>query len=52
MLSLGFLGTVASVIVGAVVATVTVVGVVNNTVQSSPDSPGNVSPSQVVYGSR
>jgi len=51
--SFGFLGTVASIIAGGAVATVTVVGLVNNTVQTAPDNPGNVSQSTTIaYGSR
>ena len=53
MLSFGFLGTIASVVVGGAVATVTVVGLVNNTVQTAPEHPGDVSQStQIAYGSR
>jgi hypothetical protein len=49
---MGFIGTVASVIVGGVVATVTVVGLVTNTVDSKPDNPGSVAGSSVIqYGS-
>jgi len=51
--SFGFIGTVASIIAGGAVATVTVVGLVNNTVDSNPSNPGNVAQSsQVNYGTR
>lgn len=50
---MGFISTVASVVVGGVVATVTVVGLVSNTVNSAPTNPGNVSGETTIeYGSR
>jgi hypothetical protein len=53
--SLGFIGTIASIIAGGAVATVTVVGLVNNTVESHPSNPGSVSSqssSTITYGTR
>jgi hypothetical protein len=50
--SFGFIGTIASIVAGGAVATVTVVGLVNNTVQSDPSNPGSVSSSSIAYGSR
>ena len=53
LFSVGFLGTAASVLVGGVVATVTVVGLVTNTVDTKPDNPGSVSSSSTIqYGTR
>lgn len=53
MFSFGFIGTIASIIAGGAVATVTVVGLVNNTVESHPENPGSVSQSSTIsYGSR
>jgi hypothetical protein len=49
---MGFLGTVASIIVGGAVAAVTVVGLVTSTVDSHSDNPGSVSGSAIQYGSR
>lgn len=43
-------GTIASLVVGAAVATVTLVGVVNSQTQGSGDSPANVNQPVVVYG--
>ncbi len=50
MLSLGIIGTIASVVVGGVVAAVTIVGVVSGTVNSSADHPVNVSTTTIPYG--
>lgn len=52
MFSLGFLGTAASIVVGGVVAAVTVVGLVTNTVDTKPDNAGSVSSSTIQYGTR
>ncbi|SFC02806.1 Protein of unknown function [Nocardioides terrae] len=50
---MGFIGTVASILVGGAVAAVTVVGLVTTTVDSKPDNAGNVSGSSAVqYGTR
>lgn len=45
------IGTVASIIVGGVVATVTVVGVVNSQTSAPEESPGDVHNISVEYGS-
>lgn len=50
--SVGILGTIASVVVGGAVAAVTVIGLVNSTVQSDPAHAGKVSQSQIAYGNR
>lgn len=50
--SMKLLGTIASVVVGGAVAAVTVVGLVNSTVQSDPANAGDVSQSQIAYGNR
>ncbi|MFT4263771.1 MAG: hypothetical protein QM572_10345 [Nocardioides sp.] len=53
MFGLGFFATVGSVVAGATIATVTVVGVVNTTVDSAPPSAGNVSKATTIaYGTR
>jgi hypothetical protein len=53
LFSVGFVGTVASILVGGVVATVTVVGLVSNTVDSHPENPASVSgSSSIQYGAR
>ena len=45
------LGTIASLIVGAAVASATVFGVVNAQTSASGDSPGNVNQPVIEYGS-
>jgi hypothetical protein len=50
--SLGFFGTVASIIAGGAVAAVTVVGLVNHTVDSHPANPGSVAGTTIQYGTR
>jgi len=48
------LGTIASLIVGGAVASVTIVGLVNSSVDSTSSNPGNVNApasSQIDYGS-
>lgn len=53
MFGFGFLATVGSIIAGGAVAAVTIVGVVNGSVQSLPSNPGDVSASStIVYGQR
>lgn len=50
---MGFISTVGSIVVGGVVAAVTVVGLVSNTVNSTPDNPGETSQqTSIQYGSR
>jgi hypothetical protein len=44
-------GTIASLIVGAAVASVTVFGVVNARTTASGESPGNVNQPVIEYGS-
>ncbi|GAA1960848.1 hypothetical protein GCM10009798_20750 [Nocardioides panacihumi] len=53
MFNLGIVASIASVLAGGVIATATVVGVVNSSVNSAPAQPGSVSGSSVIqYGSR
>lgn len=51
MISLGFVGTIASVVVGAVVGVVTIVGVVTHNVDSQGCSQANANNLTVQYGS-
>lgn len=53
MINFGIIGTLASIIAGGAVATVTVVGLVTNTVDKGPSHPASVSSSSVIeYGAR
>lgn len=54
MFNLGFIATVASLITGGAVATVTVVGLVNSSVNTAPEQSGDVSGRTAIieYGSR
>ncbi len=48
------LGTIGSLVIGGVVASVTIVGLVSSSVNSSSNSPGDISApasSQIDYGS-
>ncbi|UDY22426.1 hypothetical protein [Nocardioides sp. Kera G14] len=52
MFGFGFLATVGSIIAGGAVAAVTVVGLVNSTVESAPSHSGDVSQATTIsYGS-
>ncbi len=44
------LGSIAAVLVGGVVATVTVVGIVSGSVNSSSSTPGDVADPVITYG--
>jgi hypothetical protein len=50
MLTARVIGSIVSIVVGGIVAAVTVVGVVTNTVNSSSDNPGDVN-AGIPYGS-
>lgn len=53
MFGFGFFTTAGSIIAGGAVAAVTVVGLVNNTVESSTTNPGDVSgATSLSYGAR
>jgi hypothetical protein len=45
------LGSVGAIIVGGIVATVTIVGLVSSSVNSSSDDPANVNAPSIDYGS-
>jgi len=45
------LGSVGAIIVGGIVATVTIVGLVTSSVDSSSDNPANVNAPSIDYGS-
>lgn len=44
------IGVGGSILIGAVVAVVTVVGIVSNSVDSSADKPGDVNHASIQYG--
>jgi hypothetical protein len=46
------IGTVASIVVGGIVATATIVGVVSSQTGASGDSPANVNSPVIAYGSK
>lgn len=50
MFSMGFMTSVVSIIVGGIVAGVTVVGLVQTSVDSKPSNAGSVSGSVIKYG--
>jgi hypothetical protein len=51
MIGTGIIGVIASLVVGAGVAAVTVVGVVTHTVDGGSSHPGNVAQTTIQYGS-